>query len=79
MQVWGWTQTCGSDSRFILYGCVFPSLDESGDHNLVSDLKNRGGKMRLNVPQTIELNDQTFTCGTETEKAGQKQQRMMNE
>lgn len=39
--------TRGSDARFILYGCVLPSSDESGDHILVSDLKNRGKRKRL--------------------------------
>lgn len=35
------THTFGSDSRFILYGWVFPPSDESGDHNLISDLHKR--------------------------------------
>lgn len=46
------THTFGSDSRFILYGWVFPPSDESGDHNLISDLHER-----RNTDKTDNTND----------------------
>lgn len=44
------THTFGSDSRFILYGWVFPPSDESGDHNLISDLHERRNTLKPITP-----------------------------